>query len=44
VAIRGQPWKATMALASTNSTAPPASIEPAVPNPAMYALVVRTLK
>jgi hypothetical protein len=39
----GQPWKDTTALASTNRIAAPASSEPAVPNPARYALVARTV-
>jgi hypothetical protein len=39
----GQPWKLTSALASTNRIAAPASSEPAVPNPARYARVARTL-
>ena len=37
----GHPRNATTALASTNIIAAPASSEPAVPNPAMYALVAR---
>jgi hypothetical protein len=39
----GQPRNATTALASTNTTAAPTTIEPAVPSPARYARVVRTL-
>jgi hypothetical protein len=38
----GQPRNATTALARTNTIAAPASNEPAVPNPAMYALEART--
>jgi hypothetical protein len=39
----GQPRNATTALASTNTRAAPTTIEPAVPSPARYARVVRTL-
>src|SRR5437763_1417170 len=38
----GQPRKETTALARTNSTAAPASSDPAVPKPATYARVART--
>ena len=38
----GQPRKATIALASTNIAAAPASNEPEVPSPARYARVART--
>ena len=38
----GQPRNATIALASTNKRAAPASREPDVPKPARYARVVRT--
>ncbi len=38
----GQPRNATTALARTNTIAAPASNEPAVPNPAMYAREART--
>jgi hypothetical protein len=37
----GHPWNATRALASTNTSAAPASSDPAVPNPARYARVAR---
>jgi hypothetical protein len=39
----GHPWNDTTALASTNRIAAPASSDPAVPKPAMYARVARTL-
>ncbi|MDQ6744957.1 MAG: hypothetical protein M3Z27_02905 [Actinomycetota bacterium] len=39
----GQPLKETAALASTNSTATPATSDPAVPKPAMYALGARII-
>jgi len=44
--ICGQPRTATTALAKTNAIAAPASSEPAVPKPAMYARVarIRTLR
>jgi hypothetical protein len=38
----GQPLNDTTALASTNRMAAPASSDPAVPKPAMYARVART--
>jgi hypothetical protein len=38
----GHPWNATIALASRNIAAAPASSEPDVPNPARYARVART--
>jgi hypothetical protein len=38
----GQPRNETTALANTNSTAAPATNDPAVPSPAMYARVART--
>jgi hypothetical protein len=42
VATCGQPRKATIALASTNRAAAPASRDPEVPKPARYARVART--
>jgi hypothetical protein len=41
VPMSGHPWNATTALASTNTIAAPASSEPVVPKPAMYARVAR---
>jgi len=38
----GHPWNATIALASTNIAAAPASKDPEVPNPAKYPRVART--
>ena len=40
----GQPWNETSALANRNRIAAPASSEPAVPNPAKYALVALILQ
>ena len=40
-AIGGEPWKETIALATTNRIATPATSDPAVPNPATYARVAR---
>jgi hypothetical protein len=37
----GEPRKETIALATTNRTAAPATRDPAVPNPATYARVAR---
>jgi hypothetical protein len=39
--IGGEPLKETIALATTNRIAAPATRDPAVPNPATYARVAR---